>query len=304
MYELILWGNASDYDFYKHHILNIFFSTEIQITGFVCNENIPWKNIDDIPVLPIEALLNTYYDYLVDMNRINLDMCKQIIEVMKLDKTKIIKGSVLSLPAFEINEYLYLRSNPVTIISPNCWGGLTYNSLGLEFDSPFINTRIYRDDYYKLLNNLEEYLKCPIEFDHIHTDADDPSITHPVMHLGDVKIHFVHATSPTQAEKEWTRRIPRIHFDNLLIHDFMESEEETEQFLSLPFEHKIGFSAINISHPDIIYFPFEQGSYYHNKYVGIMNAAIYSHASNKLGEFQIYDTIKLLNHRSDYMRVL
>ena len=34
---------------------------------------------------------------------------------------------------------LNLRKNPPSIFSKNCWGGLTYHSLDLEFTSPFIN---------------------------------------------------------------------------------------------------------------------------------------------------------------------
>lgn len=96
---------------------------------------------------------------------------------------------------------MMLVKNKVSIIANSCWGGLTYNSLYLPFDSPFINLTISAEDYLKLLNDFEYYMSLPL------LKVRERGIEgNPIGRLDDVEIDFVHYRDFDKARTDWERR--------------------------------------------------------------------------------------------------
>lgn len=140
----------------------------------------------------------------------------------------------------EDNRLKELKENTPTIIAPNCWGGLTYHHLGLEFCSPFINMWEKHDDYLKLLSNLKYYLDLEPKLKEMYNGGlCDP---YPIVTLGDVVIRMNHYKTFEEALECWERRKKRIKWDNIIVTLWDEDMTRIEKFMSLPYERKICFA--------------------------------------------------------------
>ena len=105
-----------------------------------------------------------------------------------------------------------LRNRDFSLLSPNCYAGIIYHRLGLEYTSPTINLLFpIKKQYLKFISNLEYYLSKELVFIH------DPAYSCPVAMLEDVKLVFNHYSTPEQAESAWNRRKGRINYSNLFI---------------------------------------------------------------------------------------
>jgi uncharacterized protein (DUF1919 family) len=145
-----------------------------------------------------------------------------------------------------------LKSKDFSIIGNNCFAGGMYHKFGLPYNTPTIWTYIYPEDYLRLLENLDYYLKQPLTFktETNHTMAKKHfQMTHrryPIGVLGsDVEIHFMHYKTEAEAAEKWNRRLKRLNRDNLffVFSDGEEfSEELLERYQKLPYFHKIFFS--------------------------------------------------------------
>ena len=126
-----------------------------------------------------------------------------------------------------------------TIFSPNCWGGLTYHSLGLKFMSPLINMWEDHDDYLRLLSDPHYYMSLKPQF--LETCDNGQIPPYPVVMLGDVKIRMNHYRDYDEAMECWMRRVKRIRWDDLFVMLWDEDPKRVEDFLSLPYEKKFCF---------------------------------------------------------------
>ena len=105
-----------------------------------------------------------------------------------------------------------LVNENVTIISPNCTGGVMYHDLGLQFRSPTVNLYFEAEDYIKFCENLKYYLDIELcEF------VSDDITEYPIGKLGDLTVYFVHYKTFDEAKQKWDERKKRIDFNNLLI---------------------------------------------------------------------------------------
>ena len=196
-----------------------------------------------------------------------------------------------------------MKESKVSIIANTCWGGLTYNQLGLEFLSPFINMYIDSQDYQKLLRDFKYYIERPL---HFIKEGYEPRLkrNYPVVGLEDIILHFNHYTDFESADIIWKRRKERLNYNNLFVKMIIECKEDIDRFHALPFEHKIGFTSIKCNEKDIIYFPIESKEYFKRKYDGQLWSFLNCVASDAIKEYRPYDILKLLNHEKDYMRIV
>lgn len=129
-------------------------------------------------------------------------------------------------PIFKNIRKSKLKNTNFTIISNNCYAGWVYRYFNLPYYTPTVGLFIMPNDYIKLLNNLDYYLKkCQLEF--IDPDASkyanylsihvDRFKSYPIGKLGDIEIHFLHYSSKEEAYEKWTRRAKRINWNNIII---------------------------------------------------------------------------------------
>lgn len=137
----------------------------------------------------------------------------------------------------------------VSIISQNCIGGVFYHDMEKQFLSPTINLYFGCPDFVRFVLELENYIRLELQ---MQWEEE-----YPVGMLGDVKIHFMHYQTCTEAKEAWERRKARINWDNILVlstdmEDF--SQETFELWKQIPYQ-KVLFAAKQWADESCIYFP-------------------------------------------------
>lgn len=97
----------------------------------------------------------------------------------------------------------------VTLLSQNCVGGVIYHDVNQRFLSPTVNLYILPKDFIKFVNNLDYYLSL--------TPKVEMGKDYPIGTLGDIKINFMHYSSPQEALEKWEERKQRINFDKIFV---------------------------------------------------------------------------------------
>lgn len=145
-----------------------------------------------------------------------------------------------------------IKNREFTIISNNCWGGMIYESYGLQKQTPTVGLYFMPDDYIKFLRNLKEYVMLEIEFlnpnESKYRDVlnSDPRFgQYPIGQIKDIEIMFLHYKDENEARDKWNRRCKRIKWDKLLI-KFNDQNGCTENHITayreLPFKNKLFFT--------------------------------------------------------------
>lgn len=156
-----------------------------------------------------------------------------------------------------------IKNCDFTIISNNCWGGLIYQSYGLQYNTPTVGLFFMANDYIKFISNLKEYMKKELIFikpedSHSYEDIKNKSNfgTYPIGCLGDVEIHFLHYKTEQEASEKWNRRKERINFKRIL-YKFNDqnacTKELLEKFSKLPLKNKICFTSKQYNLENTIY---------------------------------------------------
>lgn len=251
MIKCLIWGNGDCFRRYYPYIKLYEIEQKIQVVAITSNESY-FGVIRGIPFVDKTNIGTINYDYVIVMSEgMTLKaICKEA-ESIGISDDVIVPIKVMSLPGFDFEKYKSIRRTTPTIISPNCWGGITYNSLQLEFKSPFINMFESHEDYLKLCRNLAYYLNCPLEFIEM-TYEKETNREYPIASLDDVKLHLNHYYSFEEAKSSWDRRVSRIDLDNAIIMFFDYRAEMIKEFLRLDCERKICFAPFLTDDPRVI----------------------------------------------------
>ena len=145
-----------------------------------------------------------------------------------------------------------LMNTDFTVISNNCWGGMLYESYGLQKMSPTVGMFFMADDFIKFCADLKGYTSKPLAF--IPPDKsryandlkkDKRFGSYPIGVIDDIEIMFLHYHSEQEAKEKWERRCARINWDKLIV-KFNDqngcNEEHVKAFSKLPLKHKLFFT--------------------------------------------------------------
>lgn len=103
-------------------------------------------------------------------------------------------------------------SNPISIISSNCVGGVILHELGIRFNSPTINLFFYPKDYLEFIKDIKHYTNVAI-----NEISKDNSHNYPRGILDDkIQIHFLHYETFSEAKSKWAERCKRINYNNMV----------------------------------------------------------------------------------------
>lgn len=252
------------------------------------------KNMDGYPVTSIENILNQNWDYLlVAGQEQNFAEIKKLLVSVGVEEDRIFSIKIFSLPMFDFEQYVKFINEKVSIVSNHCWGGFTYHSLKAEFLSPFINMFIPQEDYIRLLEDFDDYMKEEIKY---YKNEYEPNLQseYPVALLGDVELHFNHYKSFEEAKEKWDQRKQRINRNNLFVEMQTENEELAKRFNKLPYNKKIVFvpfetqleSAVSLKKMN-------------ENYTGAFYASVNYLA---MGRQTFYNVLNLLNGERDFYR--
>lgn len=216
-YRIIIYGAGFEYATVANTILSFVEKDQIEVLGIMAGSLPQSGTLDGFRILPKEALCDLEFDYLLlCLKGDPRDAVQSISQTYGIPREKIIRSYVLHQPGFDFERYIHLRESNLTIVADTCWGGFMYRRLDLRCASPFWNIHIWDADYLRLLEDLKGHCSEELGFSHYCPDYRG-SHTHPVMKLGDVRIHFIHVDTPDEACTQWYERVGRINWDNLFI---------------------------------------------------------------------------------------
>ena len=290
MYNILIWGTGREYNSYFNCIRLLELKGQISIVGITSNDKDINTSIDNYPFVKKEDVNLLDFDYcIVAMG--NMSLIINEAESLGIEKTKLIPIRVLSIPNIDFNKYIKLKNSHLTIFSPNCWAGICYHRLGLEFLSPTINISFGSNVFNKLMLNLDAYISYSVEF----VETRYHSVLkheYPVGLLNDILVPFLHYESFDQAVSCWERRKKRINKNNILIVSYGTSEKTLYEFENLPYKNKLIFTSLDVSTP----------SSYH---INLDNLGRLWEPANgtALGVKNMLDIIALCNHEDNYIRV-
>lgn len=292
MYSLLIWGTGREYDRYFNCIRLLEFMEQISIIGITSNDKYINTSIDGYPFVHKEDIKSLDFDYCIVAvgTKTKLSLIANEAESLGIEKSKLIPIRVLSIPNIDFNEYIKLKNSHLSIFSHNCWAGMAYHRLGLEFLSPTINMYESPDDFIKLMLNLDTYMSYPIEFaETIYWEDSKGKGEYPAGLLNDILLHFNHYESFDQAVKCWEKRKKRINKNNILIVSYTDSEKTLYEFENIPYKNKYIFTTLDVNTP----------SSYH------LNPDDSKHLLNETitGIKNILDIIALCNHKDNFIRI-
>ena len=147
-----------------------------------------------------------------------------------------------------------LKGAKFSIISNNCWGAHVYQTIGRQYNTPFVGLFISPASYLRLLLKFPKCLLLPIEFKPVSDEAwvnqerAAYSNQWPIGSLGNgVEIQFMHYKSEAEAREKWARRVARLPpqpeqwFFKFCDRDGC-TAEQIALFDRLPFQNKIFFT--------------------------------------------------------------
>lgn len=255
MKKCLLWGNGRAFNNSINLLKYYEDKHEIDIIGVTSNDQVLKKYLG-YDFIPQNQIPNIDFDIVIVMaekpiyNQICIDASK-----FGIPNSQLIFYKLLGYPWFDIDKYVKLKKSNLSIFANNCWGGITYNSLNLQFCSPFIDMYTKWPDYMKFLKNPKYYVAQDIEF--IRMDYDY-ILQHefPVSKCGDIELYFNHSTNFESAIENWSRRKQRINWDNILIMSYTDIPEYAEEFIGLPYNKKICFTPFQHTNPAVCYIDF------------------------------------------------
>lgn len=290
MYNVLIWGTGREYNNYFNCIRLLELKGQISIVGITSNDKDINTSIDNYPFVQKEDINSLDFDYCIVAMANMLSVIKEA-ENLGIEKSKLIPIRVLSIPNIDFNEYIKLKNSFLTIFSPNCWAGICYHKLGLEFLSPTINMWENVDDFNKLMLSIDIYMSCPVEF---AETGYEPNLKreYPIGLLNDIFLHFNHYESFEQAVSCWEKRKKRINKNNILIVSYATSERTLYEFENITHKNKLIFTALDVNTPS---------SYHLNP----DDSENYGMTINRIasGTKNILDIIAFLNHKDNYIRV-
>lgn len=144
-----------------------------------------------------------------------------------------------------------LKTQNFTIISNNCFAGILYKDLGIEYKSPTCGLFFMASDFIMFIYDLKKYIDMDIVEISIENSKYSDYLKKikydkPIGKIGDIEIFFLHYNTFEEACLKWNRRKKRIVWDNI-IYKFNDQNlctySDLEKFEKFNAEKKILFTS-------------------------------------------------------------
>ena len=238
IYRVIIWGAGGGYNRCFNNIKRLEENAEIEVVGIIADSLTGKECLDGFFVYEKNSVASLCFDYcIVTVEKYDLVLPEAMD--LGIPREKMIPARVLGIPYFRFEDYIGLKTSGLSIISINCFGGICYHYLALEFLSPTINLFFVDSEFNRFIENMDYYLSLPIRFDEMRYERNLKR-DYPVGLLDDIHIHFNHATSFDDAVIDWERRKNRL-VDKRLYVSCTTNKDEALRFSGLPLCNKIIF---------------------------------------------------------------
>ena len=157
-----------------------------------------------------------------------------------------------------------LKNTKFCIIANNCLGSRIYQTLGRQYNTPFVGLLIRPPCFAKLAANFETYMAKELRFTKEskyphHRNARRTNKPCPIGQLGDIEIQFIHYSSEDEATYKWNQRKARIDYTKLyyiLVIDQICDPENIATYTQSNTQNKVCFhSQRDLEFPTGVYIP-------------------------------------------------
>lgn len=194
--------------------------------------------LDGHRVIKPEMLETIDFEYVFVMSDVSYENIVQVaMNNYGVPRRKLISYKVLQIPGVKLEDYFKLYESNISIISNNCWGGMAYNTLGMECLSPFKNLFIEDLDYLKIISDISKYLNNEPILDRYEVEKHS-NINYPVLRIDDVEIHCNHTTDANRAIGDWTRLKEKVNHNNLFFEMYTTNQDIAEKFVNIIKEYR------------------------------------------------------------------
>lgn len=219
MKKVILWGMGLEYETLLNVINFEIYKGNMQVVAVICRKEDKYcSKRDGFYVADRYEIGQLDFDYIIITAPYFFDEIKHEAIELGIDSKRIINGEIFHQPLFDFKRYAALIENPVTILSDDCWGGMVYHRLNLEFSSPLINIRWDAKEFVKFVQKPLFYLGTELTMER---ESDFTKCECPIGRLGNdgdyVFLKLAHYCDFKDAKKAWDRRVKRINRDNLFV---------------------------------------------------------------------------------------
>lgn len=241
-YQIVLWGMGKTYNYIRNTLCYHELTNQINVVCVTASELPEAEFVDGYKIVKPDNLNNVKYDYIFVLSD---DYYEQIVNdavtIYGISRDKIIRYNILLIPEINLQRYFKLYESKITILSNNCWGGIVYNTLGMECRSPLKNLFLKEKDYLKLISNPKFYFSHMPHFK-MYTEDSNSSRKYPVLELVDIEIHCNHTDSSEEAIAEWNRRVRKVNYNNIFCEMYTENRKTAGVFEKLgKYDHRICF---------------------------------------------------------------
>lgn len=293
--RVIVWGTGRGYSKHKNHILRLQSENIISVEAVTSTDGWYSKKIDGWKFVAENEVNKVDVDIVLVTTTLFYEQIVQKALAHGFSRSEIFPADILDIANCSLLDYIKLYNARPTIISNNCWGGVTYSHLMLPFFSPFINMFISDEDYIRLCSNLKQYLEEKIVFSHEEYNKVE-KFKYPCFHLGDITLHMNHYRDIETAEKKWYTRLSRVNYDNLFYMMYTESMETAQKFDSVRVSRKICFVSFYTDIPSAVPVSPYIEQYKNEKFWRIV-------LGMALGKYAFYDDVELLLNGNVKLRV-
>lgn len=137
-----------------------------------------------------------------------------------MNAKQIIKKLVIEYnPVYVLRKYKMrrlLKNKEITLLCPNCLGGILFHDLDLKFNSPTVNLMMTQRDFLQMVFNLDKYQKGTLHF-YEDSEMSCPCAYLEAENLPSLKIIFTHYNNDEEAYLKWNERYARIKRENMFI---------------------------------------------------------------------------------------
>lgn len=302
-YNVYIYGAGNEYNRLSA-IINMY-SDKLNVLGLVTTERQLFKSIDGFACLTVDEIDVEKMDYII----IAVGKWKEISDsliVRGIDEKYIIRSSAFFVPGFDLERYLRIKENGVTILSNYCLGGLLYNELGLKMLSPTINMFCAGKDYIEFLRGYKQYLCAEMKVYHDEKYLDGTKGIEQFYPKGilnnKVVWNFSHDADASEAVRKWNERAKRVNFDNIAAIMTIQCDEDAAAFETINIDKKIGIYHKDLGLENVIClsgWDNKEARYKMNfSWPGYVNSAM----TNSRGHAAPVNWIKFLNGEKDFRR--
>ncbi len=282
MKKCVLWGTG---DFFVKYINVIRYHEaceRLKIIAITSN-SVPFDNYLGYRFVMPKDVPSQQYDYIIlCADDVASRSIRSEAVSIGIPVEKILRLNAFLLPEFNFDKYISVIESRPTILADNCWGGITYNRLGMEFASPFINLWVKNDQYIKILENPKKYIESSISFKNMKY-APLVNKYYPLCMCEDVELRFNHYKYFEEAKDAWDRRRKRVNWDNLYYVMITEDHGIAERFCNLPHKNKICFVPFKTSEECLFYVDF------YKRYNGPFWQAVVDMAKGRVFSYSVID---------------